>query len=215
MSIVQIWSRHNIEELGISFFALSAFGVVRRDLFRIRSKAIAVFISASRWNIQFSNCDYLLTKLEGIEEPWMIWELHISGLDCADHDQRVEEDCKTRKTEFNHHIFVQKLKMTRGSSDLYRNFSYSCEGEISFLHRSIFCQKKGTSLSKLGGRGGLSIWRLLLIVPAPFTTCIQGFVFLGFTLSTYSHIMQVLKFRFMRERIFFHLLFIIWGWQDN
>ena len=153
MSIVQIWSRHNIEELGISFFALSAFGVVRRDLFRIRSKAIAVFISASRWNIQFSNCDYLLTKLEGIEEPWMIWELHISGLDCADHDQRVEKDCKTRKTEFNHHIFVQKLKMTRGSSDLYRNFSYSCEGEISFLHRSIFCQKKGTSLSKLGGRG--------------------------------------------------------------
>ena len=44
MSIVQIWFRHNIEELGISFFALSAFGVVRRDLFRIRSKAIAVFI---------------------------------------------------------------------------------------------------------------------------------------------------------------------------
>ena len=106
-------------------------------------------------NIQFSNCDYLLTKLEGIEEP-MIWELHISGLDCADHDQRVEEDCKTRKTEFNHHIFVQKLKMTRGSSDLYRKkiLINSCEGEISFLHRSIFCQKKGTSLSKLGGRGG-------------------------------------------------------------
>ena len=155
MSIVQIWSRHNIEELGISFFALSAFGVVRRDLFRIRSKAIAVFISASRWNIQFSNCDYLLTKLEGIEEPWMIWELHISGLDCADHDQRVEKDCKTRKTEFNHHIFVQKLQMTRGSSDLYRKkiLINSCEGEISFLHRSIFCQKKGTSLSKLGGRG--------------------------------------------------------------
>ena len=86
----------------------------------------------------------------------MIWELHISGLDCADHDQRVEKDCKTRKTEFNHHIFVQKLQMTRGSSDLYRKkiLINSCEGEISFLHRSIFCQKKGTSLSKLGGRGG-------------------------------------------------------------
>ena len=138
----------------------------------------------------------------------MIWELHISGLDCADHDQKVEEDCKTRKTEFNHHIFVQKLKMTRGSSDLYRKCSYSCEGEISFLHRSIFCQKKGTSLSKLGGRGALNM-KTTIDCTRSLHNLYSRLRFLGFTLSTYSHIMQVFILCFMRERIFLHLLFII------
>ena len=181
MWIVQIWSRHNIEELGISFFALSAFGVVRRDLFRIRSKAIAVFISASRWNIQFSNCDYLLTKLEGIEEPWMIWELHISGLDCADHDQRVEKDCKTRKTEFNHHIFVQKLKMSRGSSDLYwkKIFIILVKGKSHFCIDQYFAKRKELHYLNLGGGGGSQYedyyWLYLLPSQLLFKASFFGF----------------------------------------
>ena len=88
----------------------------------------------------------------------MIWELHISGLDCADHDQKVEEDCKTRKTGFNHHIFVQKLKMTRGSSDLYRKkiLIILVKGKSHFCIDQYFAKRKEPHCLNLGG-GGLSI----------------------------------------------------------
>ena len=144
----------------------------------------------------------------------MIWELHISGLDCADHDQSVEEDCKTRKTEFNHHIFVQKLKMTRGSSDLYRKkiLIILVKGKSHFCIDQYFAKRKELHHLNLGGgrrgRGALNM-KTTIDCTRSLHNLYSRLRFLGFTLSTYSHIMQVLKFLFMRERIFFHLLFII------
>ena len=157
MSIVQIWSRHNIEELGISFFALSAFGVVRRDLFRIRSKAIAVFILRLGEIYNFPIviiCWRNLKELRSRE-----WYGSYTGLDCADHDQRVEEDCKTRKTEFNHHIFVQKLKMTRGSFDLYRKkiIKILVKGKSHFCIDQYFAKRKELHYLNLGGGGALNM----------------------------------------------------------
>jgi len=86
----------------------------------------------------------------------MIWDLHISGLDCTDHDQRVEEDCKTRKTEFNHYIFVQKLKMTRGSSDLYRKkiLIILVKGKSHFCIDQYFAKRKELHYLNLGGGRG-------------------------------------------------------------
>jgi len=140
----------------------------------------------------------------------MIWELHISGLDCADHDQRVEEDCKTRKTEFNHHIFVQKLKMTRGSSDLYRKkiLIILVKGKSHFCIDQYFAKRKELHYLNLGGGGALNM-KTTIDCTRSLHNLYSRLRFLGFTLSTYSHIMQVFILCFMRERIFFHLLFII------
>ena len=140
----------------------------------------------------------------------MIWELHISGLDCTDHDQRVEEDCKTRKTEFNHHIFVQKLKMTRGSFDLYRKkiIKILVKGKSHFCIDQYFAKRKELHYLNLGGGGALNM-KTTIDCTRSLHNLYSRLRFLGFTLSTYSHIMQVFILCFMRERIFFHLLFII------
>ena len=141
----------------------------------------------------------------------MICELHISGLDCTDHDQWVKEDCKTQKTEFNHHIFVQTLKMTRGYSDLYRKkiLIILVKGKSHFCIDQYFAKRKELHYLNQGGGGGALNMKTTIDCTRSLHNLYSRLRFLGFTLSTYSHIMQVLKFRFMRERIFFHLLFII------
>ena len=176
MSIVQIWSRHNIEESGIRFFAFLLLESYAATYFALEAKLL---LSSFQRLGEIYNFPIVIIFWRNLKElrsrewygsyTFQAWIVLIT--------------IKGSKK------IVRHGKLSSIITSLFKNWKwlealliYSENAHILVKGKSHFCidqcfaKRKELHYLNLGG-GGLSIWRLLLIVPAPFTTCIQGFVF--------------------------------------